>query len=78
MTGAYSLVAGSKHDHSIPRSLTGQGNNLAIQHALSAGLAGPMGGVLEKCGFQQEGYLRKHYFKDSQYLDSRLFALLKE
>lgn len=33
--------------------------------------------VLEKCGFQQEGYLRKHYLKDGQFLDSRLFALVK-
>jgi [ribosomal protein S5]-alanine N-acetyltransferase len=34
--------------------------------------------VLEKCGFQQEGYLRKHYLKDGKYLDARLFALVKE
>jgi [ribosomal protein S5]-alanine N-acetyltransferase len=34
--------------------------------------------VLEKCGFQQEGYLRKHFLKDGKYLDARLFALLKE
>jgi RimJ/RimL family protein N-acetyltransferase len=33
--------------------------------------------VLGKCGFVQEGYLKKHYFKDGQYLDARLFALLK-
>lgn len=33
--------------------------------------------VLEKCGFQQEGYLRKHYVKDDKLLDARLFALLK-
>lgn len=34
--------------------------------------------VLEKCGFQLEGLLRKHYRKDDKYLDSRLFALVKE
>ncbi len=34
--------------------------------------------VLEKCGFQQEGYLRKHYLKDGNFLDARLFALVKE
>ncbi len=33
--------------------------------------------VLEKCGFQQEGYLRKHYLKDGALLDARLFALFK-
>jgi len=34
--------------------------------------------VLHKCGFQREGYLRKHYLKDGIYLDARLFALVKE
>jgi ribosomal-protein-alanine N-acetyltransferase len=34
--------------------------------------------VLKKCGFQQEGYLRKHYFKDGKWLDARLFSLVKE
>ena len=34
--------------------------------------------VLEKCGFRQEGYLRKHHCKEGNYLDARLFALLKE
>jgi RimJ/RimL family protein N-acetyltransferase len=33
--------------------------------------------VLEKCGFQQEGFLRKHYLKDGKYVDARLFAWLK-
>ena len=33
--------------------------------------------VLEKCGFVQEGYLRKHFLKDGKYLDARLFALVK-
>jgi [ribosomal protein S5]-alanine N-acetyltransferase len=33
--------------------------------------------VLEKCGFQLEGYLRKHHFKDGRYVDSQLYALLK-
>jgi RimJ/RimL family protein N-acetyltransferase len=33
--------------------------------------------VLEKCGFQEEGYLRKHYLKDDKFIDARLFALLR-
>jgi ribosomal-protein-alanine N-acetyltransferase len=33
--------------------------------------------VLEKCGFQQEGFLRKHFLKDGKFIDARLFALLK-
>ena len=33
--------------------------------------------VLEKCGFQEEGYLRKHVLKDGKFMDARLFALLK-
>jgi [ribosomal protein S5]-alanine N-acetyltransferase len=32
--------------------------------------------VLLKCGFEQEGYLRKHYCKDGQYLDALLFSRL--
>jgi ribosomal-protein-alanine N-acetyltransferase len=31
----------------------------------------------EKCGFHEEGFLRKHFPKDGQFLDARLFALLK-
>ena len=34
--------------------------------------------VLEKCGFVQEGYLRKHYLKDGKFIDARLFGLLRE
>jgi RimJ/RimL family protein N-acetyltransferase len=33
--------------------------------------------VLEKCGFQEEGFLRKHFLKDGQFVDARLFGLLK-
>lgn len=33
--------------------------------------------VLEKCGFQEEGFLRKHFVKDGQFLDARLFGLLR-
>jgi [ribosomal protein S5]-alanine N-acetyltransferase len=33
--------------------------------------------VLEKCGFEPEGYLKKHYLKDGRYLDARAFGLLK-
>jgi RimJ/RimL family protein N-acetyltransferase len=32
--------------------------------------------VLQKCGFEQEGFLKKHFLKDGQYLDARLFARL--
>jgi RimJ/RimL family protein N-acetyltransferase len=34
--------------------------------------------VLEKCGFQEEGLLRKHFLKDGKFIDARLFALLKD
>lgn len=33
--------------------------------------------LLEKCGFEQEGYFRKHFPKDGKFIDVRLFALLK-
>jgi ribosomal-protein-alanine N-acetyltransferase len=33
--------------------------------------------VLEKCGFVQEGWLRRHFVKDGQFIDAWLFALLK-
>ena len=33
--------------------------------------------VLEKCGFQQEGLLRKHFLKDGKFVDALLFALFK-
>jgi [ribosomal protein S5]-alanine N-acetyltransferase len=33
--------------------------------------------VLEKCGFVQEGLLRKHFVKDGEFVDVRLFALLR-
>jgi RimJ/RimL family protein N-acetyltransferase len=33
--------------------------------------------VLDKCGFQEEGFLRKHFLKGGQFVDARLFALLK-
>ena len=33
--------------------------------------------VLEKCGFQQEGFLRQHFLKDGRFLDVRLFGRLK-
>jgi hypothetical protein len=31
--------------------------------------------VLEKGGFVQEAYLRKHYRKDGQFIDARLYSL---
>jgi len=33
--------------------------------------------VMKKCGFELEGYLKKHYLKDGRYLDVRLFGLLR-
>lgn len=33
--------------------------------------------VLEKCGFVQEGLLRKHYLKGEKLIDTRLFSLFK-
>ena len=33
--------------------------------------------VLEKRGFAEEGFLRKHFLKDGRFIDVRLFALLK-
>lgn len=34
--------------------------------------------VLEKNGFRLEGRLRKHYCKDGEFLDARLYGLLKD
>lgn len=34
--------------------------------------------LLEKCGFQQEGLLRKHLRKGDTFIDCKLFALLKQ
>jgi len=33
--------------------------------------------VLEKCGFQLEGYLRKHFVKDGQFLDAKAYGLVR-
>lgn len=33
--------------------------------------------VLEKCGFTEEGYLRKAYFKDGVYIDAKLYAIVR-
>jgi RimJ/RimL family protein N-acetyltransferase len=33
--------------------------------------------VLEKCGFVQEGYLKKHHSKDGHLIDAKLYALVK-
>ena len=33
--------------------------------------------VLEKCGFVQEGLLRKHFLKDGKFIDVKLFGLLR-
>jgi RimJ/RimL family protein N-acetyltransferase len=33
--------------------------------------------VLAKCGFEEEGFLRKHFVKDGQFVDARLFGFLQ-
>jgi [ribosomal protein S5]-alanine N-acetyltransferase len=33
--------------------------------------------VLKKCGFEQEGYLRKNILKDGEFIDSMVFGLLR-
>jgi RimJ/RimL family protein N-acetyltransferase len=33
--------------------------------------------VLEKCGFSKEGYLRKLFEKDGEYLDAHLYAIIR-
>lgn len=33
--------------------------------------------AIEKCAFEEEGFLRKHFFKDSQFINARLFGLVK-
>jgi ribosomal-protein-alanine N-acetyltransferase len=33
--------------------------------------------VLEKCGFLQEGLLRKHYLKEDKLIDAKVFSLLR-
>jgi RimJ/RimL family protein N-acetyltransferase len=33
--------------------------------------------VLKKCGFEQEGYLRKHFVKDGKYIDAKVFGLVQ-
>ena len=34
--------------------------------------------VLEKCGFQQEGFLRKHHLKDGQLIDAFVYGLVRD
>jgi ribosomal-protein-alanine N-acetyltransferase len=34
--------------------------------------------VLEKCGFEREGLLRKHQLKDGQFIDAYVYGLLRE
>lgn len=33
--------------------------------------------VLEKCGFGLEGYLRKHFLKDGNYIDAKAYGLVR-
>jgi [ribosomal protein S5]-alanine N-acetyltransferase len=34
--------------------------------------------VLEKCGFQKEGFLRKHHLKDGQLIDAFVYGLVRD
>lgn len=34
--------------------------------------------VLEKCGFEQEGYLKQHWLKDGKLIDARLFGRCRD
>lgn len=33
--------------------------------------------VLEKCGFEQEGYFKKHFVKDGKFIDAKAYGLTK-
>jgi RimJ/RimL family protein N-acetyltransferase len=33
--------------------------------------------VLEKCGFELEGYLRKQFVKDGRYIDAKVYGLVR-
>lgn len=33
--------------------------------------------VLEKCGFEQEGYLKQHFEKDGRFVDAKLYGLIR-
>jgi [ribosomal protein S5]-alanine N-acetyltransferase len=33
--------------------------------------------VVEKCGFEFEGYLKRHYLKDGEFIDARAYGLLR-
>lgn len=33
--------------------------------------------VLEKCGFEQEGYLKKHFLKDGRFIDAKAYGLIR-
>ena len=46
-----------------------------IAHVFEANLASAR--VLEKNGFRLEGCLRRHFIKDGQFLDARLYGLLR-
>jgi hypothetical protein len=35
------------------------------------------GRVLEKCGFELEGYLRKHCLKDGRFIDAKAYGLVR-
>ena len=33
--------------------------------------------VLEKCGFELEGYLKKHFLKDEEFIDAKAYGLVR-
>jgi len=44
-------------------------------HVFSSNVASAR--VLEKCGFELEGCLKKHFIKDGQYLDAKAYGLIR-
>ncbi len=32
---------------------------------------------LEKCGFEQEGYCKRHFVKDGQFIDAKVYGLMR-
>lgn len=38
---------------------------------------GESAAVLKRCGFQEEGYMKKMYFRNGEYHDARMFAIVR-
>jgi RimJ/RimL family protein N-acetyltransferase len=46
-----------------------------VAHTFSFNVASAR--VLEKCGFESEGYVRRHYLKDGKFIDAKAYGLLR-